>query len=146
MDLPRPNRRSLPALRSRVTSALESSSVAPAAAALLDSLRACDDGTATAWPAAAPPEVGAAMPQPARRLLQPPSEEQRAVVDAVLSGACHVRVNAVAGSGKTTTLLHVAAEARATPLCSAAQPAELTRSHVRRCRTQMCWRSPTTRG
>jgi len=40
--------------------------------------------------------------------LNAPSEEQRAVIEAVISGNFNVQVNAVAGSGKTTTLLHVA--------------------------------------
>ena len=40
--------------------------------------------------------------------LNPPSEEQRAVIEAVIGGRYNVQVNAVAGSGKTSTLLHVA--------------------------------------
>ena len=43
-------------------------------------------------------------------LLQPPTLEQQLIIDAVTSGDCNVQVNAVAGSGKTTTLLHVASE------------------------------------
>lgn len=40
--------------------------------------------------------------------LPPPSGEQRAIVDAFMIDGCHVRVDAVAGSGKTTTILHMA--------------------------------------
>lgn len=40
--------------------------------------------------------------------LPPASAEQSAIVDAVIRGGHHVRVEAVAGSGKTTTILHIA--------------------------------------
>lgn len=41
--------------------------------------------------------------------LPPPSEEQRIIVESVIEEGCHVLVDAVAGAGKTTTILHVAA-------------------------------------
>lgn len=41
--------------------------------------------------------------------LPPPSVEQAEIVAAVVAGDCNVRVNAVAGSGKTSTVLHCAA-------------------------------------
>ena len=41
-------------------------------------------------------------------LLQPASAEQAAVVRAFVSGSCNTAVNAVAGSGKTTCILHAA--------------------------------------
>eukprot|EP00976_Prorocentrum_cordatum_P010399 207805-Prorocentrum_minimum.AAC.4 len=40
--------------------------------------------------------------------LKDASPEQRAIVEAIGTGTTNVYVNAVAGSGKTTTLLHVA--------------------------------------
>lgn len=40
--------------------------------------------------------------------LQPPSVEQSAIVETILAGKSNVKVNAVAGSGKTTTILHIA--------------------------------------
>lgn len=40
--------------------------------------------------------------------LQPASQEQKLIIDAVLSQQFNVQVNAVAGSGKTTTILHIA--------------------------------------
>ncbi len=40
------------------------------------------------------------------------SEEQRVIVEAVVRGTHNVLVNAVAGSGKTTTMLHVATQLR----------------------------------
>jgi superfamily I DNA/RNA helicase len=45
---------------------------------------------------------------PSDKSLKDPSSEQQAVVDAIATGTTNVCVNAVAGSGKTTTLLHVA--------------------------------------
>ena len=59
---------------------------------------------AAAPPAAAPPEAP---------LLKPLSTEQAAVVHAFVSGDCNVAVDAVAGSGKTTSILHAAAALRA---------------------------------
>lgn len=40
-------------------------------------------------------------------LLPPPSPEQQAIVDSVVRDMCHARVAAVAGAGKTTTILHI---------------------------------------
>ena len=57
-----------------------------------------------AAPAVAPAEAEALVAP----LLQPASAEQAAVVRAFVSGSCNAVVNAVAGSGKTTCILHAA--------------------------------------
>ncbi|MEW5308012.1 MAG: hypothetical protein WDW38_000003 [Sanguina aurantia] len=46
--------------------------------------------------------------------LPPASGEQQVIVTSVIAEGCHVLVNAVAGAGKTTTVLHIANAMRAT--------------------------------
>jgi len=40
--------------------------------------------------------------------LSPPSDEQKLIIEAACKKDCNIQVNAVAGSGKTTTILHIA--------------------------------------
>ena len=40
--------------------------------------------------------------------LPPPSDEQKIIIEAAYAKDCNIQVNAVAGSGKTTTILHIA--------------------------------------
>ena len=56
----------------------------------------------------APVQAAPAAAEPAGPLLQPKSAEQAAIVQAFVAGDCNLVVNAVAGSGKTTCILHAA--------------------------------------
>jgi hypothetical protein len=65
---------------------------------------------AAAAPAASPTPAALVPNAPAPAALKPMSEEQRVIVDAALRGTHNLLVNAVAGSGKTTTILHIATQ------------------------------------
>jgi hypothetical protein len=86
--------------------ATPATAAAPAAAAVLQPTPSA--------PAARPtPPAAAPVPSaPGQATLKPMSEEQRVIVEAVVRGTHNVLVNAVAGSGKTTTMLHVATRLR----------------------------------
>ena len=82
------------------------------AEAVLDLLEAAAAATSEDEEAVAAPELTLAVPAEAEALvaplLQPASTEQAAIVRAFVSGSCNAVVNAVAGSGKTTCILHAA--------------------------------------